>query len=123
MAKECTHRQYYGQFVNDKLINYVSVNIGEKIIEASTDPHMNDIPMKKWDILNILNYIDKSAYKIANNDKTVNGILWSPSVNVCIGKEAARQYLDQLEDELCCGNEFIDGTDGRCLNCGSLDNL
>lgn len=27
------------------------------------------------------------------------------------------------EDELCCGYEYIDGTDGRCMQCGSTGNL
>lgn len=45
------HRTYYGQFVDDGVINYVLRGIGRAAILASKDEHFNDIPIRKWDAL------------------------------------------------------------------------
>ena len=50
MNKECTHQEYYGQF-GEILIEVVSNCIGVERIQASTDPHFNDIPLIAWDRL------------------------------------------------------------------------
>jgi len=51
MDKEYTHEEYYGQFVNDAIIKIVGDSIGVDRIKASTDKHLNDIPLKEWDNL------------------------------------------------------------------------
>lgn len=43
------HDRYYSQFVTPKLINAVVRAIGSEAIIKSTDPHMNDISLHKWD--------------------------------------------------------------------------
>ena len=45
----CSHRQYYGQFVNASVLAMVKRHIGEDAILKSSDEHFNDIPLKKWD--------------------------------------------------------------------------
>lgn len=48
---EATHEAYYGQFVTPTLRAFVKSRIGNARILKSTDPHMNDIPLAKWDAL------------------------------------------------------------------------
>lgn len=49
MANECTHQQYYEQFVTPGVRARVNACIGLDRIRASTDPHFNDIPLFLWD--------------------------------------------------------------------------
>ena len=51
MAKECTHDEYFQQFVDHNVIDYVLRGIGKDAILNSTDEHLNDIPLRKWDAL------------------------------------------------------------------------
>lgn len=82
-----THREYYGQFVNDtikaRLLNYISKN---QLLE-SKDPHFNDIPLWMWDRIDN-NYLGLTqAMRIAGDYITKAGF-------VCIFKEAARQIVE-----------------------------
>ena len=45
MNKECTHNEYYAQFVNAAVLMRVSRMIGLDKINASKDEHFNDIPL------------------------------------------------------------------------------
>jgi hypothetical protein len=49
LDKECTHDQYYAQFVTHGVIHLVSAYIGEARIKKSTCPHFTDIPLCEWD--------------------------------------------------------------------------
>lgn len=49
LDKECTHDQYYAQFVTPEVIHLVLVCIGEARIMGSKCPHFNDIPLWEWD--------------------------------------------------------------------------
>lgn len=46
-----SHREYYAQFVDQRVLNLVKVGVGAKRIKASSDPHLNDIPLGTWDRL------------------------------------------------------------------------
>lgn len=50
MNKEVSHSEYYGQW-GEKLTGIVGKCIGVDVIEHSTDPHFNDVPLYKWDRL------------------------------------------------------------------------
>jgi len=80
------HRRYYGQFVNQRTIDYVVRAIGSDALLASTDPHFNDIPLDKWDRLVIFLPLAASL-RDAGDYMTLGG-------GVCIAKEAARQYVE-----------------------------
>ena len=82
----CSHREYYAQFVTSQTTHYVARQIGVEKIKASTDPHLNDIPIAKWD--SIPHYLDGSKLKEAGDYLTDAG--W-----VCIAKEAARQLVEE----------------------------
>lgn len=51
LNKECTHHEYYSQFVTT--ITWISLTgrISAERIKASTDPNFNDIPLAIWDSL------------------------------------------------------------------------
>jgi hypothetical protein len=86
MNNECTHEQYYAQFATPEVVSQVKSQIGEAAIKASTDPHFNDIPLRKWDNLGISVY--KSDMEAAGDYLTLAG-------KVCIAKAAARIIKDQ----------------------------
>lgn len=50
--EEATHNEYYGQFA-PSLVRLVETAIGREKIQASTDKYFNDIPLKKWDALQV----------------------------------------------------------------------
>jgi hypothetical protein len=81
------HRRYFGQFVTQRTINRVVQSIGADRIKASTNEHMNDIPLHLWDRL-VPGLPGSSRFKEAGDWYTLaNG--------VCLAKEAARQWLEQ----------------------------
>lgn len=78
------HRKYYGQFVNEATISMVLTYIGAEAIKASTNEHMNDIPLRKWDCMH-------KILPLAIPLRTT-GECNSISTMVCIAKEAARIF-------------------------------
>lgn len=89
LDKECTHQEYYAQFVTDGIRRGVVHNIGYDAILNSEDKAMNDIPLAKWDRCGFLvRGIDiHTKMKNAEDALTAAGI-------VCILKEAARQVKE-----------------------------
>mgnify|MGYP006375063789 FL=1 len=83
---ECTHREYYSQFVTPSIIDAVKKYIGVNRINKSTDPHLNDIKLAEWDSLAPYVHADFKSY---GDSRTLSGC-------VCILKEAARQIKDGL---------------------------
>ena len=86
LNKECTHRQYYGQFVDNRTKQRVLSGIGLEALKKSTDPHFNDIALTNWDKL-VPNCPGSSGFANAGDYYTVAG-------GVGLLKEAARQILD-----------------------------
>lgn len=80
IKNECTHEQYYEQFISAEDINYVERLLGDKI-RASTDPHFNDIPLACFDSLRFV-----GKFKLLQNV----GDFLTMAGNVCIGKAIAR---------------------------------
>ena len=88
LSGEVTHLEYYGQFAES--IEQAVVNtIGRERILASTDPHMNDIPLQRWDSLQgiVMNLAGRAIGE-------ANGISFSASLSdcVCAAKAAAILY-------------------------------
>ena len=90
---ECTHREYYAQFVNDTIIELVSESIGLPAILRSTDEHFNDIPLERWDAAGLGLWTQEVPQALRQA-----GELYTPAVSVCILKEAARQIKEQAEE-------------------------
>jgi len=81
------HRQYYSQFVNTATIACVVSYIGADALKASTDPHLNDIPLKRWDTVAQASLPVAVSFKSVGDYATLSGL-------VCVAKEAARQWLE-----------------------------
>lgn len=84
------HRRYFAQFVSRSTIDYVVASIGAEAIKASTKPHMNDIPLAKWDRMHKLLPIAIPLAAVGETNTT--------STTVCIAKEAARQFKENAEN-------------------------
>lgn len=80
------YRRYFGQFVTTGTIAVVLSGIGAERLRASTDQHMNDIPLASWDRLVPL-CPGSGKFKEAGDSYTLSN-------GVCLLKEAARQWLE-----------------------------
>ena len=93
-AGNCTHDEFYAQFVTPAILELVKSQIGEAKIKKSEDPNFNDIPLARWDILKdgIFLRLDKKKFKrLCSPDAPAGVMSWSFSDSICIAKEAARQ--------------------------------
>lgn len=82
-----THREYYAQFVNERTIAFVVRMIGADDIKASTDAHMNDIALARWDRIAGPSLPMAATFKAAGDTSSLCGL-------VCVAKEAARQFKE-----------------------------
>lgn len=94
------HHAYYLQFATKSTFSIVHMRIGVEAILASTDPHMNDIPLGKWDALNdlIRSSIDQRL-KGAADGYPKGRFGWSLGDTVCIAKAVAREIRKQAESK------------------------
>jgi hypothetical protein len=94
MANECTHREYYGQFVTDKIKQAVlRVFSREKLVHAfKKDEDFNTLPLHQWDFIPHDFSEFAKAMKEANGNSSI-----SLSDCVCTSKEAARQIIEEIE--------------------------
>jgi hypothetical protein len=46
---QCTHDQYYSQFLSPGYLDRIAQQIGQARIVASAHAHFNDIPLREWD--------------------------------------------------------------------------
>ena len=83
--KECTHREYYAQFVTEDTKRAVLYVIGKDKLLSSKDEHLNDIGLKTWDSIGVFGVGAK--LKECGDYLTLAGA-------VCINKEAARQIIE-----------------------------
>lgn len=100
LANECTFREFYGQFVDEETKKELLAVIPLDLILASTDEHLNDIPLKKWDSISGVLFsgsqlISRPRIRKDLADKinaSSEGV--SPATLVCIYKEQARQLQE-----------------------------
>lgn len=85
MSGKCTHDEYYDQFVTEEIKGVVLEQFGSKIVNSS-DPHFNDIDLKKWD--NLANWF-KSDSTLHDKLKEREDVMTLSSL-VCTLKAAAR---------------------------------
>jgi hypothetical protein len=85
------HRRFYGQFVTPEIERILLNHISLSDLRASTDPHMNDIPLRRWD--DLFNLTPSSVWKAIRDAGDVNACSFAN--NVCLYKEAARQILEK----------------------------
>ena len=87
-ADKTAHSIFYGQAVTPSIVSHVVSIVGADRLKASTDPHMNDIPLIIWDRMEA--WLRPVAVRF--NEATGSGRQASLSDCVCIAKEAARQW-------------------------------
>ena len=91
IAKEITHKEFYGQFVTESVKKAVLCKISKTRLLASTDPHLNDIPLSEWDNLYPVMF-QITAREVARANES-SGV--SLSDMVCVAKAAARQIIEE----------------------------
>jgi len=91
LAKVCTHREYYAQFATEEVKRIVRGCIGLDRLRRSTDEHLNDIPLREWDILRNSIYYTIGRKLVAANG--AGGVTLSDIV--CVAKEAAKQMIEE----------------------------
>lgn len=107
--RTAAHRRWFGQFVTTPVIEYVVRTIGASVLAASTDEHLNDIPLALWDAMapaRVLTDAYQGLTRVPKPEPTPlpidvvrlragNGAAGvSLSDYVCIAKEAARQWIE-----------------------------
>ena len=90
LNKECSFDEYYGQFLTPGIIRHVEHYIGRDAIMESTDPHLNDIPLERWDRVFLkcpatVNH----AMREGGDYPTLGGL-------VCLAKTAARRIKNGI---------------------------
>ena len=83
------HRKYYGQLVSQSTKDAVRRAIGMERLLESSDPHLNDIPLKEW--------VDLSL-PLATRMKNLGDYL-TLGGKVCIAKEAANQLIEEARGQ------------------------
>lgn len=90
------HRAYHAQFVNTRIIRLVESRIGVDAIKHSTDPHLNDIRLAKWDALTLWNGTNPGTDLGLTKKAVALGEGWvTQAFLVSVLKEAARQIKDK----------------------------
>lgn len=109
MAGLVSHREYYGQFVNEDVKARVAAVIGLDSLLRSKDEYLNDIPMRKWDSLGGFSWTIRGGEEVAttrpHNSADIEPVIYadlkeagdgiSCAGMVCIYKEAARQMIEE----------------------------
>lgn len=91
MASECTHSEYYGQYVTPEIKQRVSRTFGKNqlVTAYSTDKWFNNISLRKWDTLALQTYLAPP----------VEDEFWTLATRVCVLKEAARQIVEEAQND------------------------
>jgi len=105
MNNECTHAEYYAQFVTEGTKKRVLAFIDLDRLIASRDEHLNDIPLKQWDQIGAV-WPTTDRMKQAGDFLTMAG-------SVCINKEAARQIIKETIKAQYDENEDINDHAGN----------
>jgi hypothetical protein len=89
-TNECTHEQYYGQFITPYIMQVVKEQIGLQNIKnaLTAGDNLNSIPLTRWDALatSIKSNTISEAFRKAGDYPTLAGY-------VCLLKAAARQLI------------------------------
>jgi hypothetical protein len=97
------HRAYYAQFVNESTISTVVAWIGADRLLASTDPHLNDIPLGEWEPLcgfrqrgMDIAWFHGASLPISNRFAEAGDYATAAGLG-CIAKEAARIWIERQQ--------------------------
>jgi hypothetical protein len=105
MDGRCTRHQYWSQFVTPQALRLVKDDIGMKALRGSTDPHLNDIALERWDQLGRF-LSDEWIRAVKAKTGDVHNV--TTSDRVCILKTAAWMLLGEEDGD----GSRIDEADG-----------
>ncbi len=95
IIRNCTHREYFGQFVTSAIKRLVCNRFGSYYLQEAfkQDESFNTIPLTEWDDLGSIlrrspTYVDAELLAQAGEQVSL-------STYVCILKEAARQIIEE----------------------------
>lgn len=89
LNNECTHREYYSQFVTKGIKQRLRSTLKSSALKAGMDKHFNNIPLYFWD-----NFMPVVPYEILKKIQSC-GDYYTLSGIVCILKEAAMQIAEE----------------------------
>jgi len=89
LNNECTHREYYSQFVTKGTKQRLRSTLKLSALKDGIDNHFNNIPLHFWD-----NFMPVVPYEISNKIQAC-GDYCTLSGIVCILKEAAMQIAEE----------------------------
>lgn len=96
LAKRCTHREYYAQFVTPEIRSAVLRAFPlKRLRETSDQKNLNSIPLNQWDLLAGGYSTQLCATKLREA-----GDGCSLASSVCIPKEAAKQLIEESNPSL-----------------------
>lgn len=102
MCGECGHKAYYEQFATPAVQSLVAESIGMERIMRSNDDYFNDIPLTKWDQLDVMIGRLVGGMLGASNASTAGGQRsYSLCDTVSVAKAAARilkREYSRIED-------------------------
>lgn len=90
--RDARHHRYYKQFVTDYELATVASKFGDRIIR-STDAHLNDIPLREWDMIPLSNESCRLLKQAGDCGHP------SSSMKVCVLKAAARMYANSIAEQ------------------------
>lgn len=90
MSNCCSHAEYYGQFDSPAVRNAILRVIPMSDLMTSTDPHMNDIKLSRWDAIRLPKET-RCKLSVANGHET--SIVYSHSDVVCLAKTVAKLMI------------------------------
>ena len=83
LNRNCTHQEYYAQFITPGIIRLVVAKFGRAQLQNCNDPHFNSIPLSQWDDISPrINAVAEGKLKEAGDGCSL-------SSGVCIAKVAA----------------------------------
>ncbi len=88
------HHEYYSQFVTPATTAFVESRIGLERLQASEDPHLNDVV--RWERGGRTWLWDRTPINTALVKECGEGT--SDSTRCCVGKAAARMMLEQAAE-------------------------
>lgn len=90
LNNECTHSEYYSQFVTPRIREILLSRIKLEEILACSESHFNRIPLSVWDSLPALQETS-DLMRLAGDYLTLAG-------KVCLYKQAAKQIRDEARE-------------------------
>lgn len=85
------HRRYYAQFVTPEVRLLLTRFFPVHELLSSTDPHFNDLPLRRWDAA--VCWLPKAV----GDSMRAQGDYLTLGGGVCVLKEAARQAVEQAQ--------------------------